>query len=340
MDWIRGIIVFILVFSFIVVIHECGHFLIARHYGVYCHEFSIGMGPAIYQHQFKQTLFSVRLLPLGGYVRMAGEEDVDLEEEWLKEVPEGAFLQDKKVGQRAWIMAGGIIMNFLLAFVVIMGIHLGLGQRAQTDLTIVEVQSQSPAQEAGIQKGDRIVAINGHKITSYEQIAPLVQAGKLEVSVKRDGQTLTKKLDVKNKMGIVFGTKLVTLSITERIMAGFDQMKADSMAIFGALANLVQGKNLDQLSGPVGIVQVTKQASDQGLLVVLRLMGLLSLNLGIFNALPLPALDGGRLIILLIEKLLGRKPNEKWTTWAIVGSFGLLLALMVLVTIHDVIRLW
>lgn len=340
MDWIRGIIVFVLVFSFIVVIHECGHFLIARHYGVYCHEFSIGMGPAIYQHQFKQTLFSIRLLPLGGYVRMAGEEDVDEQEEWIKEVPEGAFLQDKKVGQRAWIMAGGIIMNFLLAFVVIMGINLGIEKRAQTDLVIAEIQPQSPAQKADMRPKDRIVSINGKKIDSYEQIAPLLKEGKLEVSIQRQNETLTKELTIENKMGVVFGSKLVTLNWVERIEAGFNQMKSDSMAIFGALANLVQGKNLDQLSGPVGIVRVTKQASDQGILVILRLLGLLSLNLGIFNALPLPALDGGRLLILLIEKLLGRKPNEKWTTWAIVGSFSLLIVLMILVTIQDVIRLW
>lgn len=152
---ILGIIAFIVLLSVIIVVHELGHMLVAKHFGVYCHEFSLGMGPVLYQKKGKETTYSIRAIPFGGYVLMAGEEDgsQDDETEWLKEVPENRKLTSKPTYQKVLVMLAGVIMNFLLAWVIFIGISLANGYRQSDPLPVVyEVIENSPASEAGLQK--------------------------------------------------------------------------------------------------------------------------------------------------------------------------------------------
>ena len=203
MHFLIGLIAFVFMLSVIVIIHELGHFLVARHYGVYCREFSIGMGPALYQHQGKETIFSIRAIPFGGYVMMAGEDDnteAD-EEDWLNEVPASKRLNNKPCHQQIAVMLAGIVMNVLLAWVLFIGLAMAKGYVVEDAKPIVyKVEENSVAQKAGLQKDDRIVEARCGK----ESIRPETQYDLLEwiqynhdtieLTVKRDNQTINVNL--------------------------------------------------------------------------------------------------------------------------------------------------
>lgn len=217
---ILGIIAFIVLLSVIIVVHELGHMLVAKHFGVYCHEFSLGMGPVLYQKKGKETTYSIRAIPFGGYVLMAGEEDgsQDDETEWLKEVPENRKLTSKPTYQKVLVMLAGVIMNFLLAWVIFIGISLANGYRQSDPLPVVyEVIENSPASEAGLQKDDEIISAraDGEEIkpeTQYD-LLKFVQLhhDTLEITVSRDGRNLRQRLHrnmIKNRKGILWAILL------------------------------------------------------------------------------------------------------------------------------------
>ena len=352
---ILGIIAFIVLLSVIIVVHELGHMLVAKHFGVYCHEFSLGMGPVLYQKKGKETMYSIRAIPFGGYVLMAGEEDgsQDDETEWLKEVPENRKLTSKPTYQKVLVMLAGVIMNFLLAWVIFIGISLANGYRQSDPLPVVyEVIENSPASEAGLQKDDEIISAraDGEEIKPEKQydLLKFVQLhhDTLEITVSRDGQefetTITPEYDKESQgytLGYIVTAYLEPIPWYMSFVEGTKDLWDSTVEIYQSLGLLLSGQALDQLSGPVGILNVTARTAELGLNAYLSLVGLISVNVGIFNLIPIPALDGGRVLILLIEKILRRKINTALIENVIMISFVLLLGLMIFATYNDILRL-
>lgn len=356
MQLVIGLIAFVFMLSVIVIIHELGHFLVARHYGVFCKEFSIGMGPLLYSHQGKETQFSIRAIPFGGYVMMAGEEDgsQDEEEDWLKNVPADRRLNHKPRWQQILVMVAGVCMNIVLAWGLFIGLSLTQGYVVEDPLPeVYEIVDDSPAQKAGLQIGDRILeARQGENViepaTQYDLLEWMqYHHDQMTLKVERDQQiltmTITPQLDEESNtytLGYVVQARARSIPWYQSFYYGTLDMLDSGTAIFSALAHLVQGEGLQNLSGPVGIAQVTTQATAMGLRSYLSLFALISLNIGIFNILPIPAMDGGRILILLLEKLFRRKINTKIVENIIVASFVLLIGLFLFATYNDIIRLF
>lgn len=354
MQFLIGLIAFIFMLSVIVIIHEFGHFMVARHFGVYCHEFSIGMGPAIYQHQGKETMFSIRAIPLGGYVMMAGEEDgsQDEQEEWLKAVPEERRLNTKPCYQQILVMLAGIVMNALLAWVIFVGLAMAKGYVVEDAKPIVyAVQENTPAEEAGLKKGDHIVkaTCNGESIKPSTQYELLEWAqynhDTIDLTIKRNKEIIHTSLkpsyDKENSV-YLFGYQAAAYARKTAWYEGFGNGTKDWLdsgsAIFSSLNHLIHGQGLENLSGPVGIFSVTSKSTQMGLSSYLSLFAMISLNIGIFNAIPIPALDGGRILILLIEKMLHRKISTQVVERIIMASFALLLLIFFYATYNDILR--
>lgn len=342
---------FILLLGAIILIHEWGHLVAAKKFGVYCYEFSFGMGPLLWHTKKGETQYSVRAIPVGGFVSMAGEQDGDAAYPDV-EVPVDRRLIHKKPWQRIIIMLAGIFMNFVLAFLIFSLIYLRVGAYyPEPDAIVDSVMDGSPAEAAGFQAGDRIIRItdaNG-KVTEIEKFS--------DISIT-DGSTLT--------YTVVRNGEEVNLAVTpsyseeyQRYMIGINAKASDpvpvnflncwkygamemgtlSSLMFSALRSLFKLNGLKQLSGPVGIYSVTEQAAKAGALTYFYLMGELSLNVGIFNLLPLPVLDGGQVLFTVIEWIRGKAMSEKAKIAVMTACWGLLIALMLFVTWNDVSRL-
>ena len=351
-----GLLAFLFMLSFIVIIHELGHFLVARHFGIHCHEFSIGMGPCIYQRQGKQTIFSIRAIPFGGYVMMAGEQDGSQDEEeddWLKNVKEEEKLNHKPVWQQICVMAAGVIMNLLLAWIMMVSITMVQGKVVVSQQPVIyEVQEGSDAAKAGLQEGDRIVKAyaSGKEmdIDSQSDLSEFIQYyhEDFQLEVIRDNKKVRIELQASYNeemkgytIEIVSSVQTRKIHWIEAFKYGTDQCIDLTASIYRSLGMLLQGKGLENLSGPVGIYSVMAQSTSYGLLSYLTLFAMISLNIGIFNLIPIPALDGGRILILLIEKFIHRKISPKIIEGIILGSFVLLFGLLIFATYNDVIRL-
>lgn len=363
MQVLIGILAFILMLSVIVIIHELGHFLAARAFGVHCHEFSIGMGPKLYSRQGKHTIFSIRAIPLGGYVMMAGEEDgsqdLDGEEDdpdnWLKDVPESERLYTKPVWQQIIVMAAGVFMNLVLALVIFIGLNIHSGYALEPALPVVQTtEAGYPAAEAGLQEGDRIVRItaaDGSVVEpeTLEQVSEFLQFnhGESVFTIDRNGETfdvsMTPVLDEETQgylLGFTAARNVKKIGFWQAIGQGFVDLWDNITLIFRTLGQLFQGKGLESVSGPVGIYNVTSQVVSMGLLPYISLFALISVNIGIFNLLPVPALDGGRILILVLEKIFRRKIPTKVVEGIIMASFVLLFGLMIFATYNDILRMF
>lgn len=344
------IIYFVLILSVIIIIHELGHLITAKYFNVYCEEFSIGMGPAIFKKKFKETTFAIRALPLGGFVAMAGEEGVEQEN-----IPFERTIKGISWWKQVIVMAAGACMNILLAWGLFIGITAAQGRVSVPAEPVVQsFTDNSAAQEAGFQIGDRILNLSsgGESITpdtfdevsehiSYygtEETIFQVQRGEELLSI-----TLTPRYHEETQRYLAgFSTKaqIKDISFLESFQYGTEKMVDGSTSIFRALGKLIKGVGLENLSGPVGIYQITAQTTESGLLSTISLIGLLSLNIGIFNLLPLPVLDGGRIFITLIEKITGCKLSGKVEGVIMMAGVILLIGLMVFATWQDIVRLF
>ena len=344
MDFVIGLIAFIIMLSVIVILHELGHFLVAKHFGVYCKEFSIGMGPCLYQKQGKETAFSIRAIPFGGYVMMAGEEDGSQSEEdsWLKDIPENRRLNGIEKWKQVCIMIAGIVMNILLAWIIYMGVALAQGYVVEEAKPVVYVvEENSVAQKA--EDGNSIQPKTQYEILEFIQY----HHDTLTLTVKRDKTTfkttLTPSYD-KDMEGYTLGYKAIAYAKKipwyQSLWVGCQNTWDSATTIFKSLNMIIRGQGLENLSGPVGILNVTSKSVQYGLDMYFSLFAMISLNIGIFNALPIPALDGGRILILLIEKLIGRKVSTKIVENIILASFVLLMILFIYATYNDIARMF
>lgn len=344
---ILSIIYFILILSVIVMVHEFGHFFFAKLFGIYVYEFSIGMGPKVFSKKDKkgETTYSIRAIPIGGFVQLAGE---GMEEDG--KLPKDRLLQSKKVWQRFLVMFFGAGNNFILALLVLFFLGLIVGSPS-TSNEIYDVIKESPMAIAGMQKGDRIVEIDGNRIKTLDDLQLYLQLadGETDFKVERDKKQYSYKVtpldgEEATQKGYSFG---ITFS-QEREKGFINAIKYSFQKFYAIVRQLVLtlkelftgGVSVKDLSGPVGIYSVVDETKDAGFANIIYLVALLSINVGFMNLIPFPAFDGGRILFLIIEKIKGSpvKPETENLIHSI--GFFLLLALIVFVTFNDIIRLF
>ena len=341
----------ILVFCLIIAIHEFGHFAVSKLTGMTVHEFSIGMGPKLYTHHGKKTDYSLRLLPIGGYVKLEGEDEASDDV--------NAFC-NKKPWQRLCVLFAGAFMNFVLGFLIFVLIFSC--SEGITTNKVGEVVVESAFEDAGILPGDEIVnmeASNGNSadIHCYNDIQYFISKNEIDslvVTFKR-GKEIFKKTIVPRYDESLKGKIMGFVPLTEKpnfgnvISSSYRQSTFVIKVVLDSFKELFTGKmSFSNFSGPVGIVNEIGNAAKAGmsvsflasLLNVLSLAALISINLGVVNLLPLPALDGGRILFIIIE-LIRRKPieKEKEGLFHFIG-FVLLIALMISVTFFDIKKLF
>lgn len=340
-----GLILALLLFSFIVFFHELGHFLLARKNGIYVEEFCIGMGPVLVKKKGKETTYSIRLLPIGGACMM-GEDEVENQNE-------NSF-NNKSVWARISVIVAGPIFNFILAFILSVIVVSWLGYDKPIIKSVLE---NSAAAEAGLQEGDLIKEINGKNIHIFREISAYNQfhpGEKLELTYERNGEEYTVSLKTRPDetgrylIGITQGQYRKANALTA-LQYGFYEVKFWIDYTIESLKMLFTGVvGLDQLSGPVGIVDVVDEAYDTNIqygvssvvLAFLNLSILLSANLGVMNLLPIPALDGGRLVFLIVEAIRGKRiPPEKEGMVHLAGLIAL-FGLMIFVMFNDLKRIF
>ncbi|KHF39745.1 RIP metalloprotease RseP [Halalkalibacter okhensis] len=406
----------IIIFGLLVFIHEWGHLYFAKRAGILCREFAIGFGPKIFSFKRNETVYTIRLLPIGGFVRMAGEdpemidikpgyeiglvfnaarkvskvivnnkskhpealvvqvEKIDLEHKLIIEayndegeriqyqVDEQAVLvQDeqetqiapwnrqfgsKTVGQRALAIFAGPMMNFILAVVILIAFALFQGMPVD-EARIGDVTPDSAALEAGLQEGDQVFSIDGQPIDNWEEMTAIIQQHPNEsivFEVERSGQTLTIPVTPDERVG-QFGepegfvgiARPTEFSLMGSIIFGFTQTYMFMTMIFEVLGMIVTGNfSLDYVAGPVGIYNYTGEAAAMGIFVLMQWAAALSVNLGIINLLPIPAMDGGRLIFIGLEAVRGKPMDPQKEGLVHFIGFALLMLLMIVVTWNDI----
>lgn len=342
------LILFILILGAIIFIHELGHFLFAKRCGIYVYEFSLGMGPKLISKKKGETVYSLRLIPIGGFCSLAGEGNDD-----DKKVPKERLLQSKTVWQRFLTMFFGPGFNFLFAILILFVIGLIWGAPNYKPI-IAEVTKDLPAEEVGIASGDMIIEVNNHKISTTDDLSLYLTIAKknkpTEIVVeKENGQQITYQITPKEKE--VDGEKqyqygIVLKSTKEHgffAAIKYTFVKTGSLfkQMFLTIGNLFSGGlKVSQLSGPVGIYSLVGEQSKGGLSNVLYLIAFLSINVGFINLLPLPAFDGGRILFLIIEKIKGSPVKPETENMIHMIGLFLLMALMIYITFNDILRLF
>lgn len=357
------IILAILVFCVIIIIHELGHFLVAKACGIYVKEFAIGMGPVIFRKSGRETDFVLRLLPIGGACVMEGEDggcdNAELDEQGNviadgKPTNPRAFNR-KPVWQRMLVILAGPVMNLLLGFIVVV-ISL-CTSKAIASTTISEFQPDSLSSSV-LQADDRVLAIDGMTVFTSSDIIYKLQssdrvneAGNLvfDFRVKRGGETLllkdvefttTQKDDGSSSIYFDFYVYRLEKNFVNIVSEGFRETCSTGRLIIMSLIDILRGKyGLNEMSGPVGVVQVVSQSVSYGFSTFMSLVSLITINVGVFNLLPIPALDGCRFLFLLIEAI-RRKPLKPQVEGMVhFAGFALLMLLMIFVTFNDIFRL-
>lgn len=338
------IILAIFAFGMLVIAHEFGHFITAKRSGVQVNEFWIGMGPAILRHEWHGTTYCLRLLPFGGACVMEGEDSDSNSEH---------SFQKAKLPQRMLIVAAGALMNFLIGFLLVL---IALRPTGPTDGFVVPtLESVNPASSAaapgGLQAGDEVLKVGGYRILlrSDFNIALQKQTDPVyEVVVKRDGKRVTLPMvrleptiedESRHKLiGLNFVEEPDSIGLRLRI-AGYTSLNYARL-VWDSLAQLVTGKvSVNQLSGPVGVTEVMADTARQSFLSFLHLVAFISINLGVMNLLPLPALDGGRLVFLVVEGIRRKPVPPLYEGYVHAAGLALLLTLMIYVTGQDIWRL-
>ncbi|MBC2856368.1 MAG: site-2 protease family protein [Cetobacterium sp.] len=336
-----NILIALLVLGIIIIIHELGHFLAARLFKMPISEFAIGMGPEIYSYYGGRTSYSLRAIPIGGYVNIDGME-VD------SKVKNG--FNSKTPFQRFVVLFAGVFMNFTLAYIAIFMMLLISGKAIQNHEPVIgEVMKQANITSV-LEKGDKIKSIDGIEINKWEDIGKAVQdaSKKTEnppIVIEREGKDLsinaplTKAENDRYMLGIVPEYSIQKYGVIDAAGASFKMFGSMFKETLNGLKMLVTGKvKAKEISGPVGIVKIVGEVSKSGGLVMFWLIAILSVNVGIFNLLPFPALDGGRIIFVILE-MVGIKVNKKLEEkFHMIGMF-ILFGLIIFATANDLFNL-
>ncbi|MGM9986521.1 MAG: RIP metalloprotease RseP [Bacillaceae bacterium] len=406
---------FVLIFGVLVFVHELGHLYFAKRAGILCREFAIGFGPKVVSFTKNETVYTIRLLPIGGFVRMAGEDpevveikpgqtvgllfndagnvnkilidnyhknpnakviqvaNIDLEhdlyvegyvDEEIKErygIDEKAFIVEhgqkmqiapynrqfasKSIGSRSLAIFAGPLMNFVLAFVLF--IAIGFIQGTPINKPILgKLTTDGAAYQAGLKQGDKIETINGKNTNSWEDVVSIVRANpekEITMKIVRDGKELEKTVTPKlqdnqeGKYGIIGVYQPTEKSVFKALQSGFTETYNWTKELLVGLGSLITGKfSIEMLSGPIGIASMTGQVAQSGFVYLMKWTAVLSINLGVLNLLPLPALDGGRLLFFGIEALRGKPIDRQKEGMVHFIGFALLMLLMIVVTWNDI----
>lgn len=419
----QAIIAFLFVFSVIVMIHEFGHYYFAKKAGILVREFAIGMGPKIFQVRKGETVYTLRLLPIGGYVRMAGHDEdeqeikpgmmitIELDKENIVQklnfdehliiensVPfqieeadlhrsmtlSGYFVHSEEkvnltVSKQATIIesdgtevvvapierqfnsaslwnriktnAAGPMNNFILSIIIFIIVGFMQGGVPSNDPVIGQVSDQSAAHEAGLQTSDKIISIDGVDIHSWDEMTSIVRSSAdktLSMTIQRNGDTKNVSITPKSvegqngsKIGQLGVTRTLDNSILSILGYGFTQTITVVVMVLSALGSIfTKGFNLNQLGGPVAIYSLTSQVAKNGLIDLLSFMGMISANLGVMNLLPIPALDGGKLVLNFIEGIRKKPLDPEKEGYLTIAGAIFLFALMLLVTWNDIMKLF
>ena len=331
----------VFVFGVIVMIHELGHFLTAKACGMRVDEFAIGIGPNVIQKQKGETLYSIRLLPLGGFNKIAGMDSSE-------DVGERGF-NNKPVWQRFIVIAAGATFNFLLAIVIYFCIFAFHGTTVPSHEPVIgDTFAGNPAAEAGIQQGDRILTINGQSIQEWKDISQSLQGHSnhvVSVTLDRKGEIISTTVIPRESgdravIGINPVMDVKQYGIGESAVYAVTHTGSTIMEMLQGLWNIVTGHSKGDVAGPIGVAQMAGQVAQHGFISLLLFTALLSLNLGVINLLPIPVLDGGHLVLLILEGITGRKLPEKALQYIQMTGVGLLLLVFVYSTFQDILRLF
>ncbi|WP_290776233.1 RIP metalloprotease RseP [Anaerofustis sp.] len=341
MNLITTIIFTLIIFGVLITTHEFGHFIVAKKCGVIVEEFSIGMGPLIFKRKGKdETLYSIRLLPIGGYCKMYGEDEDE------NELGEGS-LNSISPFKRILVLAAGAGMNLLTAIIILMIVYGIAGTEPTT--TLSNVLDNSPAYLAGLKSGDTITQIDNKKINEWNDLSNSINNSKgkeLNITYKTaDGQIKQSKVTPKKnnetnsyQIGI---NPTYSKSFIGTITNAFKAFGTYIYLTFKALIDLIRGViGINQLSGPIGVASIINQALSAGFIIILNITALLAINIGIFNLLPIPALDGSRILFCIIEMIKGSPINRDKEGMIHFVGFVLLMGLAVFVAVQDVIKLF
>jgi len=331
----------IVLFGVLITVHELGHFLAAKGTGMLVTEFSIGFGPKLFQKKVGETLYSLRLCPLGGYNRIAGMEPGEAV------TPRG--FNGRPLWARMLVILAGPFMNFLLPFLLFFGIFAVSGLTLPVNKPVVgSLMEGYPGAAAGLQAGDRLVSINGRKLEKWNDINSLVQEngpkpGK--VVIRRDGRemtlTLQPRFDGESKrflIGVRPPLEHRQLSLWESLKTAGLAVGKTTVAMVDGLRKMITGKVRADIAGPIGVAHMAGDVAAQGAVPYLEFMAFLSLNLAVLNLVPIPALDGGQFLVLVVEGLLGHALAPK--TKEIIQMIGVacIVALTIFATMHDLLQ--
>ncbi len=365
-----SILIFILILAILILVHEFGHFIVAKKSGIRVDEFGLGFPPKIFAKKWGDTLYTLNAIPFGGFVKIFGE---DSHNETVNEEDKKESFHYKPKWIQASVLVAGVTFNIIFAWLLIsLGFMIGMpsgtgysgfGEVGNAELVVTKVISNSPAEKAGIISGDVIKSISAGKTSlsgedltpeSLQRLVTESDSKSIEISIAR-GKNLPDTLfiepDATNVAGrrvIGIGTEsmgILKLPIHLALLEGARTtallLKATAIGLFDFFWNVVTFRSdFSQVAGPIGIASVVSEASELGFIYLLSLTALISINLALINLLPFPALDGGRLFFLLIESIIRRPISPKFVQKANFVGFALLIVLMLVVTAHDIFRLF
>ncbi|MBR2208069.1 MAG: RIP metalloprotease RseP [Synergistaceae bacterium] len=345
---LTSLIAFIIVIAVCVIVHEYGHYITAKILGVQVHEFAFGMGPAILQHRNKKTkmLWSWRLFPIGGFCRLAGMN----EEEEGESVISGKGFEEQAAWKRFLILLNGSLFNILLAVLLMAAFLYGHGVLDMDSTKIGEIMSGFPAEIAGLKAGDEVLSVNGEKVSKWREMSEKVRVESLKnenvtLEVKRGNENLT--LNIKIPMNEEYGRPMLGVSPSHARYGFFKAIKSSlgytyrmTLMMMRGFYELIMRRQEADVTGPVGIASMSGKAMREGFWDFLTFIAIIALNLGILNLFPIPALDGGRILFVLLEMILRRRLPEKVENWIHTAGFAILISLMILITCKDVYNLF
>lgn len=342
-------LIIIIFLSVLILVHELGHFLMAKKFKIFVEEFGMGLPPKIFGKKYGETTYSINALPIGGFVKIAGENrEEEIHTKEMERIPENRIFYNLKIWKRFLIIAAGVTMNFILGWILISIIFMVGIPKA---VVVSQVQPNTPASEAGLQPNDIISGFN-----SAEEVVNFINQNKgkeISLTIEKDGKEVKFKAIPRLNPPQGEGSLGIALVDAGQDKEGFfrafyEGLKASwriFTMIFAGIFNLIKTAilgeaSLNDVTGPVGIVKITAQASHMGIIYLMQLLALISINLAALNIFPFPALDGGRLLFLIIEKIKGSPLPKKFEQYANTAGMILLLLLMAIITAKDIWKLF